>query len=178
MIEVTVEPSDPVASRGPRDAPGRGAYATALGGLVVDVARSSGAEALEVADLYVGEPLDPRWEWVRNGSVLSAVEAAELVVRMCSGVGPFCALVAPTLNVECSWDCVVVLTADVSIAPAHDEPALRVRRREVAPAGHGEEDADVVTLAADEGFWSAVAESTAELKLLRERWAFGTHGSR
>ena len=178
MIELLVSPSDEEVGLSLSGSRGWTAFEHDLRRFLAEFARATYVDELEVTELFAGEPVESAFVGARNGSVVSLDAAIDWVVRMCSGRGPYCVLASSTMKIECSWDGVVVLTTtERAVASGMTAgPNLDVRSRDVPE--------DVVRpcrsveMVADESFWSSVAEAPAEVKLLRERWAYGKFGAR
>ncbi len=173
-----MSPSVPETTLDGREGARPAPYLRSLTQFLHELARRAHVHTFEVTELFVAEPLAGDAAELRNGSSVPLRRAVELVRRMCEGHGPFCALGATGMRVECSWDGAVVLTLDPTVSPPDLDgwPHLRIRVREAPPAGSPE--GDPVTAAADDAFWSAVASAPAQVKLLRERWAHGKFGAR
>ncbi|WP_369371048.1 hypothetical protein AB1046_20110 [Promicromonospora sp. Populi] len=177
MIEICVAPRDESVRRDlDRSSAWRG-FERDLRRVLGDLISAAQVEQFEVLDLFVGEVPPDALSALRNGSVLARDEAVELVVRMAAGHGPYCVLSASGFRIECSWDGSVYVMAPSELsARIRKGSDLQVEYREApAPQQRVEKSVEAV---ADDAFWDAVSRTSADLRLVCERWAYGSLGTR
>ncbi len=179
MIEIGVGPREESVGVELDESLHWSAFIEDLRSLLAALTKSLSVTRFEITDLFVGEPPEESFIGLRNGSVLDAGEAIEFVVRMAGGRGPYCALTAPGIRIESSWDASTYLLLDSVDSLQRLPPSLPHLCLDYSdvPASEGDTGPRVDTVA-NEGFWRDVAESTAGVKLLCERWAYGVHGAR
>ncbi|WOX22334.1 hypothetical protein [Streptomyces solicathayae] len=162
------------------EAPGWDAYAAELRRLLAVLTEASGAGRLEVEELIVSRPLPDRFAELRNGSRVDPAEAAELLVGMAAGEGPYCRLIgAGRLRIESGWDGAMhfyVTSETAEELAGFDSESLELGRRTAEP--DSDEVENPVRGVADEAFWAGVRDDAGDVTLLCERWAHGAYGCR
>ncbi|MEU5103860.1 hypothetical protein AB0H07_16450 [Streptomyces sp. NPDC021354] len=180
VTELVAGPRDENVRDALDEAEGWGSYAAELRGVLGAVIEASGADTLEVSELFVGQPLPDELSALRNGLEISPREAVDLAVGMAAGRGPYCRLTSTDqLRIESGWNGFVhlLMTPEMAgrMAGLHgDDVSLEWRTAAPEPA----DGSRIVDRPADAEFWAAVRTATAELTLLCERWAHGACGYR
>ncbi|WP_086800832.1 hypothetical protein [Streptomyces caniscabiei] len=180
MRELVLSPHAESVRSALADAPDWSGYAAELRELLTTVIERSAADALEVGDLLVNQPLPDSRSGLRNGVEVSPSEAVDLVEGMAAGDGPYCRLSAPgRLLVVSGWEGAVHLHTTQRVAgelAGVQGTHVDCRWRDAAPDPLDTEK--LVEAVADDRFWSAVRDMTDRVMLLCERWAHGAFGCR
>lgn len=179
VTELVLGPASPDVRERLSEAADWGQYAAQLRAALESVFAAADSSAIEVRALVLNQPLPPRYAGLRNGTRLTASQAAELAVSMAGGRGPYCRVaVADELRLEAGWDGFLSIYLRPALAGRlHivDSPDLSIEWRSAAR----ESVAAKITAVADDGFWAAVrSTATSQLTLICERFAYGICGSR
>ncbi|GAA3874012.1 hypothetical protein GCM10022243_43950 [Saccharothrix violaceirubra] len=180
-VEVVISPRGELPAEGSAEEVDWESYGASVVRVFEAVARAAFVTSLEVTWLLLPGPLPERLGWLRLGAEVTVEQATELLVGMLIGKGPYCRLVgARQFTAAVDWDGIVLLLVPDDVAEragdlGDDEACVEFCTPSLST---WEAPGDLVTAAADSGFWERVRVAGGELVLVREDWADGRYGTR